>query len=328
MQLLLSAAALERVKDRIAPFIGDLDIVTLKGPKTFQRAGAEIPETDVMPDIVWTTLDAYGSGLLGAMFKQILGSAKVQWMQTFNAGLDTPIFKQIMAKGIRLTKSNAQGVAIAEFVVAHAISLIVPIDQQRDLQTQKVWKSTPYREVSQTRWTLIGYGSIGREIAKRIKPWGVHLTVVRRSVEPDDIADEVVATDALPGILPQSDVVVLACALTDETRNMVDAKFLSAMKLDSILLNIGRGGLIDEDALRISLDNDQPAHAVLDVFQTEPLPEGHWIWSHPKIRVTGHTSHSGNGTLGRGDDLFVANLELFLAGKPLINEAQPWEVGL
>ena len=70
------------------------------------------------------------------------------------------------------------------------------------------------------------------------------------------------------------------------------------------------------------------AHAVLDVFQTEPLPEGHWIWSHPKIRVTGHTSHSGNGTLGRGDDLFVANLELFLAGKPLINEAQPWEVGL
>ena len=328
MQLLLSNAALDRVRDRIAPFVGDLDIVTIAGPKTFQRNGKDIADTEVMPDIVWTTLDAYGAGLLGGMFKVILGPAKIQWMQTFNAGLDTPIFKQIMAKGIRLTKSNAQGVAIAEYVVGNAISLILPIDQQRDLQSQKVWQSTPYREVSQSRWTLVGYGAIGREIAKRIKPWGAHLSVVRRSVEPDDLADSVVGTEALPQLLPRSDVVVLACALTDETRNMVDAKFLGTMKTGSILLNIGRGGLIDEDALRASLDKDQPARAVLDVFQTEPLPADHWIWSHPKIRATAHTSHAGNGTLARGDDLFVSNLELFLAGKPLRHEAAPWEVGL
>ena len=328
MQLLLSAAALERVKDRIAPFVGDLDIVTMSGPKTFQRNRTDIAETEVMPDIVWTTLDAYGGGLLGGMFKVLLGPAKVSWMQTFNAGLDGAIFKQIMAKGIRLTKSNAQGVAIAEYVVAHAISLIIPIDQQRDQQAQKLWQFTPYREVSQSRWTLVGYGAIGREIAKRVKPWGAHLSVVRRSVEPDDLADIVVATDALPDLLPQSDVVVLACALTDETRNMVDAKFLSAMKPGSILINIGRGGLIDEDALKVSLDRDQPAHAVLDVFQTEPLPADHWIWEHPKIRATSHTSHSGEGTAGRGDDLFVTNLELFLAGKPLLHEAALWEVGL
>ena len=328
MQLLLSAAALERIKDRIAPFAGDLDIVTIAGPKTFQRDGKDIPDSEVLPDIVWTTLDAYGAGLLGAMFKVILGPAKISWMQTFNAGLDTPVFKQIMAKGIRLTKSNAQGVAIAEYVVAHAISLIVPIDLQRDQQDQKIWQFTPYREVSQSRWTLIGYGAIGREIAKRIKPWGAHLSVVRRSVEPDDLADAVVATDALPGLLPQSDVVVLACALNDETRGMVDAKFLSAMKPGSILINIGRGGLIDEDALKFSLDKDQPAHAVLDVFQTEPLPTDHWVWEHRKVRVTAHTSHSGAGTAGRGDDLFVTNLELFLAGKPLLHEAAPWEVGL
>jgi phosphoglycerate dehydrogenase-like enzyme len=328
MQLLLSAAALDRVKDRIASFVGDLDIVTVTGPETFQRAGRDIPATEVDPDLVWTTLDAYVGGLLPSLIGRILKGSKVQWMQTFNAGLDAPIFNSIMAKGVRITKSNAQAVAIAEYVVGHAISLILPIDRQRELQAGKAWKSTPYREVSQTRWALVGYGSIGREIARRIKPFGVHLTVVRRNIGPDDLADAVVGMDALPALLPQSDVVVLAPALTDETRNMCDAAFFAAMKPGSTLINIGRGGLVDEDALKVGLDTDQPAHAVLDVFQTEPLPADHWLWEHPKVRVTAHTSNSGQGTPGRGDDLFVANLEKFLAGQPLINEASPREVGL
>lgn len=329
MQLLLSAAALERVKARIAPFAGDLDIVTVTGPDTFERGGAKIDKAEVDPEIVWSTLDAYAGGLLGTLVGRTLQEGgKAQWMQTFNAGLDAPIFKSIMAKGVRITKSNAQAVAIAEYVVGHAISLILPIDRQRELQANKDWKPTPYREVSQTRWVLVGYGSIGKEIAKRIKPFGVHLTVVRRSVADDDLADAVVGMDALPALLPQTDVVVLAPALTDETRDMCDAAFFTAMKPGSILVNIGRGGLVDEDALRVGLETDQPAHAVLDVFQTEPLPADHWIWTHPKVRVTAHTSNSGQGTPSRGDDLFVANLEKFLAGQPLLNEATPREVGL
>jgi phosphoglycerate dehydrogenase-like enzyme len=328
MQLLLSAAALERVKDRIAPFAGDLDIVTVTGPDSFQRGGQDIDKADVDPEIVWSTLDAYAGGLLGTLVGRTLQGQKTQWMQTFNAGLDAPIFKSIIAKGVRITKSNAQAVAIAEYVVGHAISLILPIDRQRELQAQKDWKSTPYREVSQTGWVLVGYGSIGKEIANRIKPFGVHLTVVRRSVAPDGLADAVVGMDALPAILPQTDVVVLAPALTDETRNMCDAAFFAAMKPGSILVNIGRGGLVDEDALKVGLETDQPAHAVLDVFQTEPLPADHWIWEHSKVRVTAHTSNSGQGTPGRGDDLFVANLKKFLAGEPLLNEATPREVGL
>ena len=328
MQLLLSAAAYDRVRDRIAPFAGDLDIITVTGPDSFELHGQAIDKDKVDPEIVWSTLDAYGGGLLGTLVGRTLQGEKAQWMQTFNAGLDAPIFKSIMAKGVRITKSNAQAVAIAEYVVGHAISLILPIDRQRELQADKDWKSTPYREVSQTRWVLIGYGSIGHAIAQRIKPFGVHLTVVRRSVAPDDLADAVVGMDALPGLLPQADVVVLAPALTDETRNMCDAAFFAAMKPGAVLINIGRGGLVDEDALKAGLDRDQPAHAVLDVFQTEPLPADHWIWDHPKVRVTAHTSNSGQGTAGRGDDLFVANLEKFLAGQPLINEATAREVGL
>ncbi len=328
MQLLMSAAALERVKTRIAPFAGGLDIVTITGPDTFQRDGQPIDAEEVDPEIVWSTLDAYRDGLLAPLVGRVLKGTRGQWLQTFNAGLDSPIFKSVMAKGIRIGKSNAQAVPIAEFVLAHGIGLIVPVERQRDLQAAKSWTSTPYREVSQSHWTIIGYGAIGHEIAKRVKAFGAKVSVIRRSVGADPLVDEVAGMDALPRILPQSDVVVLACPLTDETRDMANAAFFEAMKPGSILINIGRGGLVDEDALRVGLEADKPGHAVLDVFQTEPLPTDHWLWSHPKVRVAAHTSNSGHGTPARGDDLFVANLELFLAGKPLINEASPREVGL
>lgn len=328
MQLLLSAAAYERVKTRIAPFVGDLDIITVTGPADFQRNGQEISGDEVDPEIVWMTLDAYESGLLGTLMGKILKGAKGQWVQTFNAGIDAPVFKSILAKGLRLSKSNAQAVAIAEYVVAHALSLIAPIAIQRDLQARKTWRETPYREVSQTRWTLVGAGAIGREIAQRIKPFGVHLTVVRRSAKSDELADATVTMASLPEILPQSDVVVLACALNDDTRNMADHAFFEAMKPGAILINIGRGGLVDEDALRRGLEAGKPGHAVLDVFQVEPLPSESWIWDHPNVRVSSHTSHSGTSTPLRGDQLFVDNLKRFLAGEPLINEASPSEVGL
>ncbi|MFM8940522.1 MAG: NAD(P)-dependent oxidoreductase, partial [Phenylobacterium sp.] len=129
-------------------------------------------------------------------------------------------------------------------------------------------------------------------------------------------------------VLPQSDVVVLACALTDETRDMCNDAFFAAMKPGALLINIGRGGLVDEDALRRGLDRRRPAHAVLDVFQTEPLPADHWIWSHPQVRVSAHTSNSGDGVQPRADDQFVENLGRYLSGNPLLNEAARSEVGL
>ncbi len=328
MQLLLSAAAYERVKTRIAPFVGDLDIITLTGPESFQRGGQDVPADEVDPEIVWTTLDAYGGGLLPTLMGRILKGSKTQWMQTFNAGIDAPIFKSVMAKGVRLSKSNAQAVAIAEYVLSHALALLAPIAAQRDLQAKKEWKSTPYREVSQTRWTLVGAGAIGTEIARRAKAFGVHLTVVRHSDNPAEMADATLTMASLPQVLPQSDVVVLACALNDDTRNMANDAFFAAMKPGSILINIGRGGLVDEDALKRGLDAGKPGYAVLDVFQVEPLPADNWMWEHPNVRISAHTSNSGQGTPARGDQLFVDNLKRFLAGEPLINEASPSEVGL
>lgn len=323
----MSEASHLRIRERIAPLSPRLDIVTVPEAGRYLRGGVEVAAADLDPEIVWNTQEAYMSGLLPTLMRVLLDSPSVRWLQTFNAGLDLPIFRRIMEKGVRITKSSAQGVVIAEYVMAHALSLIVPIDAQRDLQSRREWGRTPYREVSQTHWLLVGYGAIGEQIAQRARAFGVDLTVVRRGADAG-LAHRTLPLSKIHEALPQSDVVVLACALTDETRDMCNDAFFAAMKPGALLINIGRGGLVDEDALRRGLDRQRPAHAVLDVFQTEPLPADHWIWSHPQVRVSAHTSNSGDGVQPRADDQFLENLGRYLSGNPLLNEAARSEVGL
>jgi phosphoglycerate dehydrogenase-like enzyme len=329
MQILMTKAASERVRGRVATIAPDAEIITAVSEEAYERAGQPIAAEDINPEVVWLSLDSYASGTLGRLYSRLMKSDAPRWTQIMAAGIDNPIFRSILEKGVRLTKSSAQATPIAEYVVAHALSLQVPILAAAALQAKHEWKSTPYHEVARTRWLMAGFGNIGHEIARRIKPFGVHLTVVRRSpAEEGDLVDQVITLKDIHNELPQADVVVLACALNDETRNMCDEAFFRAMKPGAALINIGRGGLVDEDALKAGLDRDQPGHAVLDVFQTEPLPADSWFWDHPKVRVTAHTSNSGDGNLDRGDALFLENLGRYLSKQPLLNEADPSEVGL
>jgi len=334
MQILMTRAAHGRVAERLAQVAPDAQVVTAVDKDAYELDGKPVAVEDVDPEVVWLSLDSYASGALGQLFGRLMKTEAPRWTQIMAAGIDNPMFRSIMEKGVRISKSSAQATPIAEYVVAHALSLQVPIAQAAALQVKHEWKSTPYHEVARTRWLMAGFGNIGHEIARRIKPFGVHLTVVRRSPAASksenggDLVDKVITLKDLGSELPAADVVVLACALNDETRGMCDDGFFRAMKPGAVLINIGRGGLVDEDALKAGLDRDQPGHAVLDVFQTEPLPADAWFWDHPKVRVTAHTSNSGDGNLGRGDELFLENLRRYLAREPLLNEADKSEVGL
>ncbi|MDQ0463219.1 phosphoglycerate dehydrogenase-like enzyme [Caulobacter ginsengisoli] len=322
MQLLLTEAALKRVGDRLRALAPDLDIVTLAPDGTLSRDAAEVD-----PELYWLSLDAFGAGL-GHFFKHIGQGSRGQWVQTFNAGLDNPVFRILFEKGLRVSKSSAQAPPIAEYVVAHGISLLHPIAAQQAAQDAREWKRVPFTEIGSSHWLLVGFGNIGHEIARRVKGFGAQITAVRRSAQPDPLVDRMATQAELPDLLPQADVVVLACALTDETRDIANAAFFAAMKPGAILINIGRGELVDEDALRVGLEAGRPGFAVLDVFRAEPLPAGSWPWTHPNVRVTAHASNAGNGTLRRGDELFLENLRRFRAGEPLLNEASKAEVGL
>ncbi|HEX3364885.1 D-2-hydroxyacid dehydrogenase [Phenylobacterium sp.] len=329
MQILMTKAAFGRVGERLAKVAPAAQVVTAGADDAYELNGKPIDKDAIDPEVVWLSLDSYASGTLGGLYGRLMKAEAPRWTQIMAAGIDNPIFRNILEKGVRLSKSSAQATPIAEYVVAHALSLQVPISQAAALQARHEWKSTPYHEVAKTRWLMAGFGNIGHEIARRIKPFGVHLTVVRRSPAAEgDLVDQVITLKDIKAELPQADVVVLACALNEETRNMCDDGFFRAMKPGAVLINIGRGGLVDEDALKAGLDRDQPGHAVLDVFQTEPLSAESWFWDHPKVRVTAHSSNSGDGNLGRGDELFLENLRRYLAKEPLLNEADRSEVGL
>jgi phosphoglycerate dehydrogenase-like enzyme len=226
----------------------------------------------------------------------------------------------VLAKGIRLSNSDAQAVPIAEYVVANAFAELHPIAAHRAAQAERKWKTIPFREISQTSWLIIGYGHIGEEIARRVKPFGARVAGVRRRPKPSEHADQMATLADVPSLLPQADVVVLSCALNDQTRDLADDKFFAAMKQHSILINIARGGVVVEDALLSALARNAPRVAVLDVFRQEPLPDTSPFWAHPQVRVTAHTSAAGSGTIPRGDKLFMNNLKRYAAGEPLLNE--------
>ena len=328
MQILMPEIAHARVRDQLAAMGGDLDVVALDKSGIAWRDGSPVDRATVDPEVFWLSLDLFRSRQTPAYFEHIVNGSLGKWAQIFAAGVDNPVFTQIMAKGLRMTKSSAQAPPIAEYVICNALSLLHPIAQHRAAQDLRQWRYVNYREIASTRWLMVGFGAIGSEIARRLKPFGAHLTVVRRNTAPEPLADEVRASSDLHALLPAADVVVLACALNDQTRGMADTAFFAAMKPGGLLINIARGGLVDEAALKAGLDRDQPATAVLDVFETEPLPAEAWFWDHAKVRVSAHCSNAGDGVRARGDALFLENLRRYRAGEALLNEAHRSEVGL
>lgn len=319
-ELLLLKTSLDRVAGRLREVAPQVRILTMDGTGRFERDGKPIAPEDLTPQLAWANLDLFGCPKRDDFVKVMLDRSSLVWVQTAAAGLDAPVFQRLLSAGVRLCNSDAQAPSIAEFVVGSVMAHLQRWDHCRSLQAKRQWQAFGFRELGSTRWLIIGYGHIGRETARRLKGFGVPMVGIQRSPRPDDSVGEVATPDDLGRYLPQADVVLLCCPLTDATRGLVDAGFLARMKPGAMLVNVGRGGLVVESALLEALDGDRLAHAVLDVFETEPLPEASPFWSHPKVSVSSHSSSFGDGTSDRGDALFLDNLERYLDGKPLNNE--------
>ena len=318
--------SLDYIGSRLDALGLDITVHTFHKDGKFLINGASRSPGDVDIDYLWLSSHINADGFRDRAFELVLGCRSVGVLQTFNAGLDQPFYKKLSQKGTRICNSSAQGVAISEYVMAQVLSLLQPIELQRELQAKKQWQITPFRELSQTSWLIIGFGPIGREIAKRVKAFGATTAVVRRSPEASPLADEVGTMADLKTFLPLADVVVLACSLNDDTRGFVGDEFFAAIKKGAILVNIARGALIDDKAMITALDNGSVGTAVLDVFHQEPLPADNPLWSHPKVRLTSHTSFSGSGVRSRWDALFLDNIVRFSKGEALANEVNPRDI--
>jgi len=304
----------------------DVEVITFGPDGMFDLAGGKTDPGEVSADYVWLSAHINADDAQKTAFDTVLAMKSAGVLQTFNAGLDHPFYKQASDKGIRICNSSAQGVAIAEYVMAQVLSVTHPVDLQRRQQAEKTWKITRFRELSRTHWLILGFGPIGQEVAKRVKAFGAKTTVVRRSPKTSETVDRAGTSADLQTFLPDADIILLACALNDTTRGMVDEAFFRAVKPGAILVNIARGGLIDDAAMIAALDDGRLETAVLDVFHTEPLPTDDALWSHPKVRLTPHTSFGGDGVQDRWDELFLDNIQRFAKGEPLGQEVDPKDI--
>lgn len=253
-------------------------------------------------------------------FKTMFEFEQLDWFQSSAAGTEHPMIQATGKKAALFSGSHVQSHAIAEWVLWAGLDFFQTGAARRDAQARQSWERLPFREISSTRWLIIGFGSIGQESGKRLRALGAHVTGVRRSGGESEVADEVVTPDEMGVAVAHADAVLLSLPLTDETENLADAAFFAAMKPGSLFLNVGRGGLVDEDAMIAALDKGQPAGAYLDVVREEPLSPESEIWQHPKITLTPHISALTPQSGLRTDQVFLTNLQRFLAGERLKNQ--------
>ncbi|MGH6970474.1 MAG: D-2-hydroxyacid dehydrogenase [Caulobacteraceae bacterium] len=324
---MLYEPAYRRIAEEIAPFEDRLELVLVSSDGAIACDGRALDPDTAQPEAGWMGADSGGGAGGRALAVSMLKSQRLVWAHTGAAGVDHPIWGQIVEKGARLTTGHGQAVSIAEYVLAGVLEVYQRQAERRAEQAARRWTRLPFREIAGTRWLIVGFGAIGEATAERARAFGARIEGVRRSGKAHPLAERMSRLSETNARLPEADVVVLAAPLNDETRSMVDAAFFAAMKKGSVLVNVGRGGLVDEAALLAALEKDVPEHAVLDVFQTEPLPEASPFWTHPKVTLTPHASAFGSGQTERNDALFVENLRRHLAGEPYLYEADPRDLG-
>jgi phosphoglycerate dehydrogenase-like enzyme len=315
-----------RLAERM-PAHGALDVMVMTVNGEITLNGAPVAPEDARPQIGWPNLDIFGAPAARRPYiRTLLDSPDLQWVQTAAAGVDDPMFARIVSKGARLTTNHSQAVGISEYVLAGVLDHFQRGPERRTAQAERRWAQLPFREIAGTAWLAIGFGAIGEAVAQKARAFGARVTGVRRSPGPHPAADAMATPDQLPTLLGAADVVVLSTPLSPQTAGMVDAAFLAAMKPGAVFVNVGRGGLVNEAALLAALDAGRIEHAVLDVFQSEPLEADSRFWDHPRVSLTGHASALGSGLAARGDELFLENLGRYLAGEPLLNEVSAEEV--
>jgi len=321
VRLAMYEESLKHIGERLDALGLDLEIITFDRDGKFHNGTTSASEIEA--DYLWFSQHLSSEGLLPMGFQVALDMKQLDVLQTFNAGLDAPAYNQIAARGVRICNSSAQGIAIAEYTMAQVLSLTHPVQLQQDQQAERVWKITPFRELSRMKWLIFGYGPIGSAVAERAKAFGSHISVIRRSPKTDAFIDRAGSRDDAIRFASEADIILLACSLNDQTRGMINQDFLNAVKPGAILVNIARGGVIDDSALLQALDKGIISTAVLDVFHTEPLPKEDPFWSHPNVRLTPHTSFGGDGVRPRWDTLFLENIQRYVNGEPLEREVNP-----
>ncbi|MEV7134317.1 D-2-hydroxyacid dehydrogenase [Arthrobacter sp. NPDC093128] len=248
-------------------------------------------------------------------------ASSLRWVHVSAAGVSQLLFDDLIRSNVVYT--NSRGVlsrAIAEFALGFVLDMAKDAQGSFRLQQQQRWQHRVTRKVQGQRALVVGTGSIGREIARLFRAVGMGISGAgRTSRAGDDDFERIHSSQDLAGIVHDYDYLVLAAPLTSETKGLVNAEVLAAMKPSAHLVNVGRGELVHTDALTEALASGSIAGAALDVVHPEPLPAGHALWSMENVIITPHMSGDTEDHIDDLGLLFLDNLTRYRAGEPLQN---------
>lgn len=271
--------------------------------------------------------------------------ASLKWIHLGWAGVDEWVVREAGTRGILLTNSRGIGkTAVAEHVLGMILVLLRKFHLALWQQRQRIWAKGGFwddpagmGELEGKVVGIIGYGEIGKEIARKLTPLGVKIIAMGRDFVPSHPSEPVpggleappeqslirIPREKLPYLLKESDFVVLCAPLTSETWGMIGEKELNLMKETSCLINVGRGELVQQDPLLRALRGNRIGGAGLDVFWQEPLPTTHALYDLANVVITPHLAGTTSTYMPRLLDLFNENLSRLLKGEPLLNIVDP-----
>ncbi len=303
-------------------------IVQVAGKTDAEIEQAFTPDTEVL-------FCGHGSFAIGA-------ATGLKWVQAENAGVDHFHGTELWRSPITLTSANgAHTPHMPEWVLSVMLSHAYKLSLSHTYQQKQVWGGGEHRALFTPRELrgqtvgIVGYGAIGREIARLTKALGLRVLATKRTEtsstkydgyaapgtgDPDGtLPDAYFTMGQLPELLKQSDIVILLVPMTDDTRHLIGANELAQMKRDALLINIGRGGLIDQQALIDAMNNKVICGAVLDVTEPEPLPSDHPLWRTPNVFITPHVAGLSAHYIDNVVRVFAENLRRYANGEPLVN---------
>lgn len=264
-------------------------------------------------------LNCTGRGeLLQAMWPL---AKRLRWVHSLAAGVEGQLFRELVESDVPLT--NSRGVykeSLGEFVIGAALFFAKDFPRMMANRAAGRWEQFDVEMLNRQTMGIVGYGEIGSACARRAKALGMTVHAMRRrAAEQSDIIDRWYTRSEMLALMRASDYVVVTAPLTPETRGLVGAEQIAAMKPTAVVMNVGRGPVIDEAALAKALEAGKIRGAALDVFETEPLPAGHPFWGLDNVLLSPHCADHVEGWLESAVTFFVGNFERFASGQPLEN---------
>ena len=290
----------------------EMRVVHLPG---FELLPDELPDTDIF----------IGASLRPEQFRL---ARKLKWLHSTAAGVSQLMYPELRESGIVLT--NPSGIfspPMAEHTMGLMVAMARNFPDSVRFQDRCEWGQQqisgplgPLTELNGQLLLIIGYGSIGRELARRARAFDMRVWGVNRSGKGDaTLVDKIVPISQLDSVLPEADYIVIAAPETHETQHLIGAAQIAKMKPSARLINVGRGSLLDETALVRALDSKALRGAALDVTGTEPLPADSPLWKAPNLFITPHTSGVSDRLWQKQTKLLMDLLERWFDGRELFN---------